>query len=230
MVTHRWIKYIEANSLPGKIDEDLLAREFQFKLSAQKQPSIETQEFLRGLPGKLQEIRGGWNYSLKELDHYVTRPFSQEFVEQVVRSVVATFLFWHPSFQASSEMVSLALFLCMLNASHTAYFFLEYIYVQIVPDRIIKWDTSDYELQFLNEIAKTNGYFTLTEQVIVFKFLELFAAKMLRGLLINTLTFSSLFFLFDLLIKFKSFYELEKTVVIIAKMHIDEIRDHLLNS
>lgn len=48
---------------------------------------------------------------------------------------------------------------------------------------------------------------------------------MLLNLFINQVTFSALFFLSDLVMKFKNFYEFEKTVVLLAKMHFDEIRN-----
>jgi hypothetical protein len=71
-VTQRWIKYIESNSLPTKLDSKLLTDEFAFKKKNSTEITPELRNFVKRIPEQIELIRSEWNYSMFEFDYYVT--------------------------------------------------------------------------------------------------------------------------------------------------------------
>lgn len=74
------------------------------------------------------------------------------------------------------------------------------------------------------EIGKKNFLIEASELMFLRKYLEGYAYQMLSCLLINHLNATCTYFLFDHFLKFKDFYECEKSVVLLGKFHLNEIK------
>ncbi|CAK63184.1 unnamed protein product (macronuclear) [Paramecium tetraurelia] len=222
LITNQWLRY----SLDNVREQDLIDEYYAILGQSKNNLPPSAAEELKSIPVILNQIRNQYNYSMKEFDYYLTKDLMDNMSAIFLQSVLQCLLYKNPNIQINQNLVQMTYFLLCFHSSPLVFHFINCFREEISLGRFLDQNDSikDYEIDFLLEIGKKNYLIEPTDLLYFRKYLEKHAEKMLSNTFFNFVNVQCLIFIYDHVLKFRDYFELEKIATLIGSLYLNDFK------
>ncbi|CAD8208511.1 unnamed protein product [Paramecium octaurelia] len=222
LITKQWLKHC----LQNVREQDLTEQYYIILGSSKKNLSASATEELKSIPAIINQVRSQYNYSMKEFDYYLTKDLMENMPAIFIQSVLQCLLYSNPNIHCTQNIVQMVYFLLYFHSQPLVFYFLNFFREEISLGRFLDKNEKmeDAEIDFLQEIGKTNYLIEPTDLLYYRKYLEKHAEKMLSNVFFNFVNVQCLIFIYDHVLKFRDYFELEKIVALLGSQYLNDFK------
>ncbi|CAD8115460.1 unnamed protein product [Paramecium sonneborni] len=222
LITKQWLRYCHENTR----EQDLTEQYYKILDQSKKNLSISKFEELKYIPTILTQLQNQYNYSMKEFDYYLTKDLMDNMAVIYISSIIQCLLYQNPNLKCTQNLVQMTYFLLYFHSQPLVFYFINCFREEISLGRFLDQNEKikDVEIDFLLEIGKTNYLIEPTDLLYFRKYLERYAEKMLSNIFINFMNVQCLIFIYDHVLKFRDYFELEKMVALLGSLYLNDFK------
>ncbi|CAD8194634.1 unnamed protein product [Paramecium pentaurelia] len=222
LITNQWLRY----SLDNAREQDLINEYYMILGQSKNNLSTSATEELKSIPIILNQIKNQYNYSMKEFDYYLTKDLMDNMSAIFIQSILQCLIYKNPNIQLNQNLVQMTYFLLYFHSQPLVFHFINCFREEISLGRFLDQNdkVKDYEIDFLLEIAKKNYLIEPTDLLYFRKYLERHVERMLSNIFFNIVNIQCLIFIYDHVLKFRDYFELEKIVTLIGSLYLNDFK------
>ncbi|KAM3130555.1 hypothetical protein pb186bvf_017364 [Paramecium bursaria] len=175
------------------------------------------------IPTMVQDARNSYNFSMYEMDFYLTSQLQANTIAAFVSSIIQVLLVKYPKMKITQKVINLVLFLLYFNSQPNVFFIISYLWDDQQLNVKFSDEQQSSEVEQLLDVIKKNFLIEACDIIFYRKYCENYGCQILFNYYINYLNFPATFFLFNHLIQY-GIYDFERAIGLIGNQNIKEIK------
>ncbi|CAD8103139.1 unnamed protein product [Paramecium sonneborni] len=222
-ITKTWLHYFSIDKAKQQVINDDY---YVSLLDSKKILQQKTSENLNLIQAYVNQIRSQYNYSMLEFDYYLTKDLQDTTVSIYISSVLQCLMYQNPSIKCDYNLVLITYFLLYFHSQPLVHLFINILRDEFSLNRFLGSNEKlqETEIDFLQEVGKKNYLIEPTDLLYYRKYLEKYAYNMISTIFINHLNIQCIIFIFDHVLKFKDYFELEKITSLLGALHLNDFK------